>query len=138
MLCFNAILLYHPALSLSHRVKKSVLYMGTYAHPWWIHVDVWQNQYSVVKWKIHKNKKKDRKKNAVHWSLISSYAAWLWPHGIHNGHIKKSWWGKSILLNQNLAKLCELQKYKLARNINHRKVFICPYVVRSILMDLFV
>ena len=22
--------------------------MGTYVHPWWIHVDVWQNQYSIV------------------------------------------------------------------------------------------
>ena len=22
---------------------------GTRAHPWWIHVDVWQNQYSIVK-----------------------------------------------------------------------------------------
>ena len=111
--------------------KKSVLYMGTYVHPWWIHVDVWQNQYSTV------NKKK-KTKNAVHWNLISSYVGWLWPHGIHNGHIKKSWWGKSILLIENLAKLCELQKYKLARNINQRRVFICPYVVWSILMDLFV
>ena len=23
--------------------------VGTYVHPWWIHVDVWQNQYSIVK-----------------------------------------------------------------------------------------
>ena len=83
-------------------------------------------------------KRGKKNKNAVHWSLISSYAAWLWPHGIHNGYIKKSWWGKSILLNQNLTKLCELQKYKLARNINQMRVFICPYVVWSILMDLFV
>ena len=22
---------------------------GTRVHPWWIHVDVWQNQYNVVK-----------------------------------------------------------------------------------------
>ena len=22
---------------------------GTHAHPWWIHVDVWQNQYNIVK-----------------------------------------------------------------------------------------
>ena len=22
---------------------------GTYAHPWWIHVNVWQNQYNIVK-----------------------------------------------------------------------------------------
>ena len=24
--------------------------LGTHVHPWWIHVDVWPNQYSVVKW----------------------------------------------------------------------------------------
>ena len=24
---------------------------GTYVHPWWIHVNVWQNQYNVVKLK---------------------------------------------------------------------------------------
>ena len=23
--------------------------LGTRVHPWWIHVDVWQNQYSIVK-----------------------------------------------------------------------------------------
>ena len=23
--------------------------VGTYVHPWQIHVDVWQNQYSIVK-----------------------------------------------------------------------------------------
>ena len=23
--------------------------MGTHVHPWWIHVNVWQNQYSIVK-----------------------------------------------------------------------------------------
>ena len=71
-------------------------------------------------------------------ALKFNFKLWLWPQGIHNGHIKNSWWGKSILLNQNLAKLCELQKYKLARNINQRRVFICPYIVWSVLMDLFV
>ena len=24
---------------------------GTHVHPWWIHVDVWQNQYYIVKLK---------------------------------------------------------------------------------------
>ena len=34
--------------------------LGTRVHPWWIHVDIWQNQYSIVK----QNKgKKERKKN---------------------------------------------------------------------------
>ena len=23
--------------------------LGTYVHPWWIHVNVWQNRYSIVK-----------------------------------------------------------------------------------------
>ena len=23
--------------------------LGIHVHPWWIHVDVWQNQYSIVK-----------------------------------------------------------------------------------------
>ena len=22
---------------------------GTCAHPWWIHVDIWQNQYNIIK-----------------------------------------------------------------------------------------
>ena len=26
---------------------------GTHVHPWWIHVNVWQNQYNIVK-KINK------------------------------------------------------------------------------------
>ena len=25
---------------------------GTRVHPWWIHVDVWQKQYNIVKQKI--------------------------------------------------------------------------------------
>ena len=41
--------------------------MGTHAHPWLIHVNVWKNQYSIekqnkVKIKI---KKKERKKETV-------------------------------------------------------------------------
>ena len=31
-------------------VKKGVvLGWGTCVHPWWINVDVWQNQYNIVK-----------------------------------------------------------------------------------------
>ena len=36
--------------------------MGTHVHPWWIHVDVWQNQYSIVK---QIKVKKERKKKAI-------------------------------------------------------------------------
>ena len=32
--------------------------MGTYVHPWWIHVDVWQNQYSIIKLKTTTTTKK--------------------------------------------------------------------------------
>ena len=42
--------------------KKGGSCLGTHVHPWWIHVNVWQNQYSIVKYnkvklKIKKNKK---------------------------------------------------------------------------------
>ena len=31
--------------------------MGTHVHLWWIHVNVWQNQYSIVKQnKVKQNK----------------------------------------------------------------------------------
>ena len=37
---------------------------GTRVHPWQIHVDVWQNQYNIVKFKNKiKFKKKKKKKN---------------------------------------------------------------------------
>ena len=32
--------------------------LGTRIHPWWLHVDVWQNQYNIVKYKNNKKKKK--------------------------------------------------------------------------------
>ena len=38
--------------------------MGTRVHPWWIHVDVWQNQYSIVK-KNKVKKKKTKKKKGI-------------------------------------------------------------------------
>jgi len=28
--------------------------MGTRVHPWWMHVNVWQNQYNIVKLKKKK------------------------------------------------------------------------------------
>ena len=31
---------------------------GTHAYLWWIHVDIWQNQYNIVKWKNKIKKKK--------------------------------------------------------------------------------
>ena len=37
--------------------------LGTHVHPWLIHVDVWQNQYSIVKQNKVKIKIKKKKKN---------------------------------------------------------------------------
>ena len=33
--------------------------LGTRVHPWWIHVDVWQNQYNIVKLKKKKERERD-------------------------------------------------------------------------------
>ena len=37
---------------------------GTHVYPWWIHFDIWQNQYNIVKFKKKKKKKlmKDKRK----------------------------------------------------------------------------
>ena len=35
---------------------------GTHVYLWWIHVDIWQNQYNMVKLK---NKKKKKKRNTL-------------------------------------------------------------------------
>ena len=39
--------------------REEVSGWGTHVYLWWIHVDVWQNQYNIVKLK---NKKKLKKK----------------------------------------------------------------------------
>ena len=44
--------------------------MGTHVHPWLIHVNVWQNQYSIVKQnkvkiKIEKNEIKKKKSRDI-------------------------------------------------------------------------
>ena len=39
--------------------------LGACIYLWWIHVNVWQNQYSIVKWK-NKNKKKFLKKKSFY------------------------------------------------------------------------
>ena len=42
--------------------------LGTRLHPWRIHVDVWQNQYSIVKQKKRKRKKYlEFKKEKANW-----------------------------------------------------------------------
>ena len=35
-----------------YRKEKSYIILppeGTHVHPWWMHVDVWKNQYNIVK-----------------------------------------------------------------------------------------
>ena len=39
--------------------------LGTHVHPWQIHVDVWQNQYSIGKENKVKKKKKNNKKKGT-------------------------------------------------------------------------
>ena len=36
--------------------------LGTSVQPWWIHVDIWQNQYNIVKQENNNNKIKYEKK----------------------------------------------------------------------------
>ena len=43
--------------------------LGTHVHPWWIHVNVWQNQYSIVK----QNKVKRKKKRKQWYIYIMEY-----------------------------------------------------------------
>ena len=38
-------------------INKMWKILGTHVHPWWIHVNVWQNQYSTVKQNKVKKKK---------------------------------------------------------------------------------
>ena len=38
---------------------------GTHVYLWWIHVDIWQNQYNIVKLKNKINLKKEKKKKKL-------------------------------------------------------------------------
>ena len=41
---------------------------GTHVHPWWIHVNVWQNQYNVEKFK-----KKKKRKNGKNMGKLETF-----------------------------------------------------------------
>ena len=45
--------------------------LGTHVHLWWIHVNVWQNQYSL---KIKKKKKKKKAEG----QRIEAFELWCW------------------------------------------------------------
>ena len=44
---------------------------GTCVYLWWIHIDIWQNQYNIVKLKNKIKKKKKYKKCKTHNNLIN-------------------------------------------------------------------
>ena len=68
--------------------------MGTHVHPWWIHVNVWQNQYSIVKQNKVKIKIKKKSLQAiinsaamnigvhVSLSILVSSVCMIWENGI--------------------------------------------------------
>ena len=60
--------------------------MGTHVCLWWIHFDIWQNQYDIVKFKNKINKKKSR--IAIIISDKTDFRIKLLPRIIHK-HIKK-------------------------------------------------
>ena len=47
--------------------------LGACIHLWWIHVNVWQNQYSIVK----QNKVKKKKKYNVVWVYAQKWDCWI-------------------------------------------------------------
>ena len=47
--------------------------LGTHVRPWWIHVNVWQNQYSIVKQNKVKIKVKKKKKKSKEYFLVSKF-----------------------------------------------------------------
>ena len=65
--------------------------LGSHVHPWWIHVNVWQNRYSIVK----QNKVKIKKnfKKFCTWFFFSIYTSifcllsnhkWHFNSDVHN------------------------------------------------------
>ena len=122
--------------------------LGTYVYLWWIHVNVWQNQYSVVKQNKVKIKIKTTKKE--HWSglpfpsPIHESEKWQWshsvvsdpqrPHGLQPTRLLHPWDfpGKSIgvgchcLLQQSLV----LPIPELCRVI--QRVLVCLAVFASL------
>ena len=67
------------------REVEGGLGVGTYVHPWRTHVDVWQNQYSIVKGKKKLIKKilKKKNKNSCYYQyyLLKFWDFWLMPLG---------------------------------------------------------
>ena len=56
--------------------------LGTHVHPWLIHVNVWQNQYSIVKQnkvKIKIKKKKHSPSQLTSSSLLKSFLSFVLP-----------------------------------------------------------
>ena len=58
---------------------------GTHVYLWWIHVDIWQNQYNIVKLKKKRKETKKKKKRKVQkkkkkissWHFEVEFFCWL-------------------------------------------------------------
>ena len=54
---------------------------GTHVYLWWIHFDIWQDQYNIVKLKhkikFYKNKKNNKKNFNMSHTILLSYFAWI-------------------------------------------------------------
>ena len=83
--------------------------MGTHVHPWLIHVNVWQNQYSIVK--QNKIKIKIKKKRKLWYIYTMEYYA----------AIKKNTF-ESVLMRW--MKLARLYRVKKARKKNTNTVIL--------------
>ena len=87
-------------------------YLGTHVHPWWIHVNVWQNQYSTVKQNKVKIKIKKKSLQAiinsaamnigvhVSLSILVSSVCMIWENGIETCIIS---------CKKRIASLCLMQ-----------------------------
>ena len=75
---------------------EGVSCLGTHVHPWWSHVNVWQNQYSIVK--ENKVKIKIKKKKAV---FFCSYL-WVWKLEYIESWAPKKWCSWIVVLEKTL------------------------------------
>ena len=77
--------------------------LGTHVHPWWIHVNVWQNQYSIVKQnkvKIKIKKKENMCLNAVFRRIYKTMLqSFVWTLLVLFYGINSSWRFSLIMSN---------------------------------------
>ena len=80
---------------------------GTHVHPWWIHVNVWQNQYNNVKLK-KKKRKETQRHNFANKGLssqgygFSSGHVWMWELDYKESWAPKNWCFWTLVLEKTL------------------------------------